>query len=219
MARLLTGLVALLAVSLAAGCGGGAAAPLETAASPTSAPTLTAPVSTTEASTAATSNAAATTQPDTSAPAGATTGSAACGPVQTFPSAGRKPVRKEPPASAYTSFPPTSGPHDTALAPWGASERELPLHTLAANVEAGGIEVLYGDQVSPGWIGSAVGWAAQDPGGVLVAPLPRLHGTIVLAAWRHLVRCTQFDDAAFTAFRDAYRFKGPVQLPPEAYRP
>jgi hypothetical protein len=213
-------LAVLVLSALGAGCGGGRAEPLETAASPTTAPALTVPASTAgTAASSASTGAAGSVPASTGAEALPGTPAGACGPVHTFPSAGRAPVRRPPPPSVYTSDPPTSGPHDTALAPWGPSEREIPAFTVVANLEAGGIAVLYGDRVSPGWIGSAVGWAAQDPGGILIAPSPSLGETIAVVAWRHLMRCTQFDERAFSAFRDAYRYKGPVDLSPEAYRP
>jgi hypothetical protein len=69
---------------------------------------------------------------------------------------------------------------------------------------------------------------------MLLSPLPRLGDKIALTAWYApaegdqaqaesaqgiLAECTRFDQNAFEAFRDAYRFQGPERIPPESLQP
>ncbi len=54
---------------------------------------------------------------------------------------------------------------------------------------------------------------------MLLAPLPSLGNRIALTAWTHLATCARFDQSAYTAFRDAYRAKGPERFPLSALEP
>jgi hypothetical protein len=52
-----------------------------------------------------------------------------------------------------------------------------------------------------------------------VAPLPALGDKVALTAWTHLATCPGFDEEAYDAFVDLYRFKGPERVPVSAMEP
>jgi hypothetical protein len=69
---------------------------------------------------------------------------------------------------------------------------------------------------------------------MLLAPMPELGETIALGAWvtpdprpgavgeggqGHLGECTEFDENAFSTFRDEFRFRGPERFTPEQLEP
>jgi hypothetical protein len=72
-----------------------------------------------------------------------------------------------------------------------------------------------------------VDWYAEDPNGMIVAPLPddapaRLADKITMTAWTHLATCTAFDEDSFSDFRDDYRGPGgdaPEKFPLEELTP
>ena len=45
------------------------------------------------------------------------------------------------------------------------------------------------------------------------------HNKVALTAWTHHALCPRFDEAAFKAFRDAYRGKGPERFPVSSLMP
>ena len=72
-------------------------------------------------------------------------------------------------------------------------------------------------------------FAQGHPRGTVVAPYPDLGDQISLGAWvtgddpsegtAYLAKCPSFDEAAFSAFFDAYQFKGPERFPPDTLLP
>jgi hypothetical protein len=63
--------------------------------------------------------------------------------------------------------------------------------------------------------------------GTLVAPYPSLGDTVALGAWvaeggeakGYLAKCTEFDQAAFSAFFSGFQFKGPERFPASSLLP
>jgi hypothetical protein len=134
-------------------------------------------------------------------------------------------VEKLPKGFKYNSFPPTSGPHDAQWVIWNVYESPVPQINLVHNLEHGGIAVQYGSGVSQATVSEIVDWYSEDPNGIVVAPLPALGKRITLTAWTadydgdptlpsskitkaegHLATCTDFDEDAFSEFRDDYRY-------------
>ena len=83
-------------------------------------------------------------------------------------------------------------------------------------------------------VGSSVGGtlvASLTPRGTVLAPYPALGDKIALGAWvvpdpsnpdegtAYLAKCTEFDEAAFSAFFSAYQFQGPERFPPDSLLP
>jgi hypothetical protein len=137
----------------------------------------------------------------------------------TFQDQGRQHATELPQGFTYNSFPPTSGPHDATTAIWNIFERPVPQILLVHNLEHGGIVVQYGDQVPQVTVSEIRNWYADDRTGVVVAPLPGLKEKVALTAWTHRLTCPGFNDTAFTAFKDAHRFKGPERVPESSMQP
>ena len=130
----------------------------------------------------------------------------------------------------WNSSPPTNGKHYQAPAIWGAYDEPLQLIQVVHNLEHGGVYVLYGDGVDDATVERLQGFYDDDPTGMLLAPLPSLGKRIALGVWTapeddpaggtgRLALCPSFDEDAFRAFRDEYRFTGPERFPPEALQP
>jgi hypothetical protein len=132
---------------------------------------------------------------------------------------GRRHVTALPRGFRYDTFPPTSGPHAPQPAIWGVYSSPVPELALVHNLEHGGIVVQYGTRVPRSSVARILEWYGRSPDALVVAPLPALRGEVALTAWTRLATCTHFDPRAFGAFRDAYRYRGPEQLPLGALQP
>lgn len=141
--------------------------------------------------------------------------------LHTYPSAGRGHITTLTPGSPpkYNSFPPTSGKHYYIPSVWGSYDTPVSQYQAIHNLEHGGVVIQYGSGVSKDTISRIGGFYQSDPVALLVAPLPKLGNKVALTAWTHLAVCTDFNEAAFKAFRDAYRYKGPENFPPSALQP
>jgi hypothetical protein len=147
-------------------------------------------------------------------------------------------VEELPKGFKHNSFPATSGPHHGQPAIWNVYDRPVPDLNLVHNLEHGGVVVRYGSQVPEGTVEQIVDWYAEDPTGLIVAPLPALGKRIALTAWTaeydgdpenpnskiahsegRLATCTTFDEDAFSKFRDDYRYNGVERVPPEQLQP
>ncbi len=141
--------------------------------------------------------------------------------LHTYPSAGRGHITTlDPnPPIKYNSFPPTSGKHYYVPAVWGSYDAPVSEYQAIHNLEHGGIVIQYGKGVSEDTVSQVGDFYQSDPVGLLVAPLPKLGNKVALTAWTHLALCPGFDEKAFKAFRDAYRYQGPEKFPPNALQP
>jgi hypothetical protein len=133
----------------------------------------------------------------------------------------------------YPSFPPAGGPHNPSPAPFDVYDEPVAQPILVHNLEHGAIVIEYGNKVPEAEIPKLLDWYRDDPNGIVIVPLPALGDKISLAAWNadlsatgqvnsersYLAKCTHFDKNAFSAFRNAYRFKGPERFKPEDLAP
>ena len=155
-------------------------------------------------------------------PSGLTAAMAAAGcTLHTYPSAGRGHITtlNPSPPIKYNSFPPTSGKHYYVPAVWGSYDTPVSEYQAIHNLEHGGIVIQYGKGVSKDTISQLGDFYQSDPVALLAAPLPKLGDKVALTAWTHLALCPGFDEKAFEAFRDEYRYKGPENFPPSALQP
>ena len=139
----------------------------------------------------------------------------------TYPSAGRGHIttlNPNPPLK-YNSFPPTSGKHYYIPAVWGSFDSPVSEYQAIHNLEHGGIVIQYGPGVSKETIAQIGSFYNSDPVALLVAPFPKLGNKVAITAWTHLGLCPSFDQKAFTAFRDAFRYQGPEKFPPADLQP
>ena len=137
----------------------------------------------------------------------------------------------------FRTFPRTADIHDSVLVIWNLYTNPVDQMMIGHNLEHGGIYVQYAEDVPQETVSQIADWWVADPNGVIVAPFPELRsGTIALGAWYapvqssdqdrvyeassgQLAYCTQFDERAFTAFKDAFRGNGPEPFPVELLRP
>ena len=135
--------------------------------------------------------------------------------LQTFKDQGRNHIglNTEDPASVkapkYNSTPPTSGPHYSVPAIWDFYDTPvLPIQEVH-NLEHGGVVIHYGSGVASSEVDKIREFYEEDTEALLVAPLPSLGNKITLSAWTKLATCPRFDEGAFRAFVDEYRYHGP----------
>jgi hypothetical protein len=135
---------------------------------------------------------------------------------------------------AYNTFPPTSGPHFATPAPWGIYDDPINQKILVHNLEHGGIVVQYGPKTPPDTKEKLAAFFQDSPNGIVVDPLPALGDKIALGAWTaeddakvekpkpgtaYLAICPSYDEKAFKAFRDAFRYHGPERIPADFMQP
>ena len=131
----------------------------------------------------------------------------------------------------WNTDPPTSGPHFGVPVIWGEYEDPVQEARVVHNLEHGGIWISYGDGVPAAEVENIRRFYRDDPDAMLLSPRPSNGDDIALAAWFQPVegedgdaagvvaKCKRFDEAAFTDFRDTYRFKGPERFPRDALGP
>ncbi len=127
----------------------------------------------------------------------------------------------------WNTDPPTSGPHYAQTAIYGAYTEPLDQARVVHNLEHGGVFIQYGKDVPGDTITELESFYADHRPGTLLAPLSRLGDEIALGAWTfsggegtaYLATCTAFDEAAFSAFFDAFQFRGPERFPADAMLP
>jgi hypothetical protein len=131
---------------------------------------------------------------------------------------------------SWNTSPPTAGPHYGVAAIFGAYDAPLEQARVVHNLEHGGVYIQYGSDVPAETVSELKAFYDDHKDGTLLAPLPELGRTIALGAWvapdggfrrgqGYLAKCETFDEAAYTAFFDAYQFKGPERFPANAMRP
>ena len=146
----------------------------------------------------------------------------------------------------WNSWPPTSGPHYGAPAPWNFYDQALNPRITLHNLEHGGVVIFYGSKVPAAQISALRAFWNESPNAMLVAPMPTLDknitvpkpvpnyaNKIIATAWTaepydnpknakgngFLLTCPRFDEETFKAFRDIHRGKGPERFPVEALTP
>jgi hypothetical protein len=119
----------------------------------------------------------------------------------------------------WNSFPPTSGPHYFQWVLWGNYTEPVRQIQQIHNLEHGGIVVQYGNKVPPATVEKLNAFYQSDPNAMLMAPLPKLGNKIAVEAWTYLATCTQYNQNAFTKFRDALRYHGPEHYPKSFLQP
>jgi hypothetical protein len=135
----------------------------------------------------------------------------------------------------YICDPPTRGLHYPLTILWGMYDSPVNRLRSVHNLEHGGIMIHYGPRVSKSTVEQLRAFYQADPNGIVVAPLPSLGNKISLAAWTfdlarlnepggyegegRLAMMPRFDEDAFKAFVDEYRFSGPERFPAEDLTP
>ena len=134
-------------------------------------------------------------------------------------------------SAKWNTSPPTSGPHFGQPAIWGSFTEPLLQAQVVHNLEHGGVFIQYGKDVPQATVDQLQTFYEQHRNGTLLAPLPSLGSRIALGAWTtksandpdngttYLVKCAEFDEAAFAAFFEANQFRGPERFPESSLLP
>lgn len=129
---------------------------------------------------------------------------------------------------AWTSDPPTAGPHYGETAIYGAYDAPLQQARLVHNLEHGAVYVQYGKDVPADTVAELRAFYERNRYGTLLAPYPSLGSKIALGAWVDegsgrgdgvQALCSAFDADAYQAFLAAYQFKGPERFAPTTMAP
>lgn len=114
------------------------------------------------------------------------------------------------PEPAYSSDPPTSGPHLAGGAPQGAQDEPVARPAQVALLEAGGVMLQYRD-LTPADLRRLRTLSERE---VVVAPNSGLSSPVVATAWRHRLTCGGASGPALDAletFVDTHKGNGPDQ--------
>lgn len=145
----------------------------------------------------------------------ATQAAAAAGCVmRSFPSEGRGHTTG---TVAYRTNPPTSGNHNPVAAPDQEYGKAPPAVYYVHSLEHGRIELQYRPGSPAATVAAVRAVFNSDPSKMLMFPNnTSMPYAVAATAWRHLLGCPAYNarvPAALTAFRDAYRDKGPEVVP------
>ncbi|HLQ04096.1 MAG TPA: DUF3105 domain-containing protein [Verrucomicrobiae bacterium] len=120
---------------------------------------------------------------------------------------------------AYSSYPPTSGPHWPNPASWGAHTEPVPDEIAVHNLEHGGVVASY-NNIPPADLAALTRLTTTYPRDrygevkLLVRPYDRIKpGTIALTAWSWIDELTTYDEARVRKFMDAHINQGPENVP------
>jgi Protein of unknown function (DUF3105) len=128
----------------------------------------------------------------------------------------------------WSTFPPSAGAHYGLWAVWGFYRQAVNPRQVVHNEEHGGVIIWWGNKVPASTIDKLRAFYDSSPNGMLGTPYPSLGNKIALTAWTsppsgvgegHLATCSAYSDKAFTAFRDAYRGRGPERYPLDTLTP
>jgi len=107
---------------------------------------------------------------------------------------------------AYSTTPPTSGPHLGSLALWGVHDQPIPNELQVHNLEDGGVIVHYNcADGCPDLAAQLKEVVTRYRDGVILEPYPDMETRIALTAWQRIDQFDQFDEARIVHFIRAYR--------------
>jgi hypothetical protein len=128
----------------------------------------------------------------------------------------------------YNTTPPSNGNHYYSPATWGFYGSAANPIQVVHNEEHGGVIIWWGDKVPQATIDKLHEFYSSSPNGMLGTPYPKLGNKIALTAWTspeggvghgRVAVCNAYNEKAFTAFRDAFRGKGPERYPLDTLTP
>jgi hypothetical protein len=145
---------------------------------------------------------------------------AAAGVEQQFPNEGQTHV-PDTTQPTYNHYPPSSGPHYDAPAPWGTIGTTLPEGRFVHNLEHGGIAVLY--KCSDDCVKIASDVTAlynnlpNDPRfgerKLVATPYTHMDHKFAAVAWTFVLEMDSWDPSAIERFYNAHVDRGPEQVP------
>jgi hypothetical protein len=134
--------------------------------------------------------------------------------MSAFPTEGRE--HTSAPVTYHTN-PPTSGRHNPAPAPDGAYSKAPPKENYVHSLEHGRIELQYRPGAPPAVRNALRGVYDESTHHMLLFPNNTgMDYEVAATAWKHRLGCVRFNarvPEALRRFRDAYRDRGPEQIP------
>ena len=115
--------------------------------------------------------------------------------------------------SEYNSNPPTSGWHYAVPAQSGIYDTVFPDEQLLHNLEHGHIWIAYRPDLPKDQIEALADIAKSYSSKIIMVPRPNNPAPIALAAWEYLLKLDSFNEQQVKDFINAYRGKGPEQIP------
>ena len=134
----------------------------------------------------------------------------------------------------WNTDPPTSGPHYEIPAVYGEYDTPLKPAQFVHNLEHGGrLRPLRAQGAGGDRRSNCATSTTRTPPGCCSRRYPKLGDKVALGAWTvpddfepggtngtaYLATCTNFDEDAFSTFRDELRFRGPERFPPDSLQP
>jgi len=122
----------------------------------------------------------------------------------------------------YNTTPPSNGSHYYSPAVWGFYTTPANPVQVVHNEEHGGVILWWGSKVPQSTIDQLRSFYDSSPNTMFGTPYPSLGKNVAITAWNAppggmgngvVAVCPAFNEKAFTAFRDAYRGKGPERYP------
>ena len=147
---------------------------------------------------------------------------------KTVKATGREHVTSLDQKMKYNTSPPSNGNHYISPATWGFYTTAAIPSQVVHNEEHGGVIIWWGDKVPQATVDKLHDFYSSSPNGMIGTPYPALGNKIALTAWTapegetgegRISVCGAYDEDAFTAFRDAFRGKGPERYPMDTMTP
>ena len=148
--------------------------------------------------------------------------------LKTAPAKSRKHVSSLKAKIKYNTDPPSTGSHYYSPAVWDFYTTPAAPVQVVHNEEHGGVIIWWGNKVPQSTIEKLRAFYNSSPNGMLGTPYASLGNKIALTVWTapagglgegHVATCSTYNEKAFTAFRDAYRGKGPERYPTDTETP
>jgi Protein of unknown function (DUF3105) len=114
----------------------------------------------------------------------------------------------------YESTPPTTGDHSPSAAPCGVHATQISDELFVHSLEHGAVGVLYDpQQVEVETIRDIEAQVGEFEDRTISAPYSGTETPITVASWTKLMRLDEYDEATVNEYIDAFRGKGPENLP------
>ena len=143
------------------------------------------------------------------------------------------PTLSTPMTKLWNTYPPAAGSHYGLWAVWGFYTAPINPRQVVHNEEHGAVVLWWGPKTPAATVKQLQAFYDQQPDGVFGTPIGTIDGKslgskVALTAWTgdtaryyrngyygigHVAICPTYNAKAFTAFRDAYRGKGPEGIP------
>jgi len=116
----------------------------------------------------------------------------------------------------YESTPPTTGDHSQSAAPCGVHGTQIPDELFVHSLEHGAVGILYDpQQVEVETIRDIEAKVGEFDDRTISAPYSGTETPISVTSWTKLMRLDEYDEDTVDEYIDAFRGKGPENLPCE----